>query len=129
MKQLSTYKFLWDFFIGNSLKKIFVINFGRTLYSFCEATNNPILDVCHGFQSQGWIPCLHASLPVCNRFLRFTSAVTPADLLVASMTAEVFHSCSCKQALAGLKSRSNIILPHSMLNKTDALMFALCQLV
>ena len=35
-------------------------------------------DVCPGFQSQGGFPCLHASLPVHNGFLRFTSGVTPA---------------------------------------------------
>ena len=35
-------------------------------------------DVCPGFQSQGGFPRLHASSPVHNRFLRFTSGVTPA---------------------------------------------------
>ena len=35
-------------------------------------------DVCPGFQSQGGFPCLHASLPPHNGFLRFTSSVTPA---------------------------------------------------
>ena len=33
----------------------------------------------------GWIPRLPASLPAHNRSLRFTSDVTPADLLMASM--------------------------------------------
>ena len=32
----------------------------------------------------GWIPRLHALSPVCKEFLRFTSGVTPADLLAAS---------------------------------------------
>ena len=35
-------------------------------------------DVCPGFQSQGGFPCLCASSPVHNRFLRFTSSATPA---------------------------------------------------
>ena len=33
----------------------------------------------------GWIPHLHALLPECNEFLRFTSGAKPADLLMASM--------------------------------------------
>ena len=48
-------------------------------------------DVCPVFQSQDGFPCLHALLPVCHGFLRFTSDVTPADHLVASMAAEQFH--------------------------------------
>ena len=35
-------------------------------------------DVCPGFQNQGGFPRLHASSPVHNGFLRFTSGVTPA---------------------------------------------------
>ena len=48
-------------------------------------------DVFSGFQSQGQFPNLHASLPGHNGYLRFTSGVTPADLLVASMAAKLFH--------------------------------------
>ena len=47
-------------------------------------------DVCPGFQSQGGFPRLHASLPVHNRFLRFTSGATPADCIEVSMAAEPF---------------------------------------
>ena len=47
-------------------------------------------DICPGFQNQDGSPCLHASLPVCNEFLKFTIAATPADLLVVSMAAEPF---------------------------------------
>ena len=46
-------------------------------------------DICPGFQNQDGSPCLHASLPVCNEFLKFTIAATPADLLVVSMAAEL----------------------------------------
>ena len=38
-------------------------------------------DVFHGFQSQGGSPPLHTLLPVHNRIPRFTSGVTPADLM------------------------------------------------
>ena len=62
-------------------------------------------EVCPGFQSQGGFPCLPASLPACNRFLRFTSIVTLADLLVTSMAAEPFHPRTCIQVLVGLESR------------------------
>ena len=40
--------------------------------------------------------------PAHNRFLRFTSAVTPADLLVVSMTAKLSHPCTCVQSLVGI---------------------------
>ena len=33
---------------------------------------------------------LHSLLPACNGILRFTSGVTPADLLVARMATELF---------------------------------------
>ena len=48
---------------------------------------------------------LHASLPVCNRFLRFTCGMTPADLLAASMAGEPLHPHTCVQALVMLQSR------------------------
>ena len=47
-------------------------------------------DVCPGFQSQGGFPCLCASSPVHNGFLRFTSGVTPVDCTEVSMAAEPF---------------------------------------
>ena len=47
-------------------------------------------DICHGFQIQDEFPHQHASSPACNGFLRFTSGVTPADLLAASVVAELF---------------------------------------
>ena len=43
--------------------------------------------------------------PVCNKLLKFTSGVTPANLMVASMAAKPFHLCTCIQALVGLESR------------------------
>ena len=39
----------------------------------------------------GWIPCLRTSLPAHNRFLRFTSSVTPADCIESCMAAEPYH--------------------------------------
>ena len=44
--------------------------------------------ICPVFQSQGWSPRLHIPLSACNRLLRFTSGVTPADFLAATMAAE-----------------------------------------
>ena len=41
------------------------------------------------FQNQGGSPCLLGLSLVCNGFLRFTSSATPADLLAASMAAEM----------------------------------------
>ena len=50
---------------------------------------------CFGFQSQGGSPSLNASLPTCIGFLRFTSGVIPADLLMVSMAAGPFNSHTC----------------------------------
>ena len=52
-------------------------------------------DVCPGFQSQGGFPCLDASLPVHNRFLRFTSGVTPADCIEVTWQPSLFDPCTC----------------------------------
>ena len=49
-------------------------------------------DICPGFQRQSGSPYLHASSPVCNNILRFTSGATPANLLASSMAAELFSS-------------------------------------
>ena len=59
-------------------------------------------DVCPRFQRQGGFPCLHATLLVCNTFLRFHCGVTPADLLVASMAAKPFHLYTFIEALVAL---------------------------
>ena len=69
-------------------------------------------DVYPEFQSQGGFPCFCSLLPSHNRFLRFTFGVTPADHLVVSMAAQLFHSCTCIQAVMGLES--SMPLPHSM---------------
>ena len=55
-------------------------------------------DIFSGFQSQGQFPNLHASLP---GYLRFTSGVTPADLLVASMAAKLFHPLNLHTSIGG----------------------------
>ena len=61
-------------------------------------------DVSPGCQSQGEFFCLHALLPVCKGFLRFTSGAPPADHLTASMVTEPFRSThTCVQALAGAR--------------------------
>ena len=63
-------------------------------------------DVCLGFQSQGGFLHLRASLPVHNRFLRFTSGVIPADCI------EVYKIClvQCPNPdMTGAKSISLVI--------------------
>ena len=57
---------------------------------FCGATDTPVLDFWWRLlwvSKPGWTPHLCASSPAHNGFLRFTSGVTPADLLAASMAA------------------------------------------
>ena len=48
-------------------------------------------DVCIGFQSQGGSSRMHVLAPTRNKFLRFTSCATTADLLAVGMVAEPFH--------------------------------------
>ena len=59
----------------------------------------------------GWIPHLHVfSLPAYYRFLRFTSGMTPADLLMASMTAEPFQSTYLPVADPGFSKWGGAVL-------------------
>ena len=71
---------------------------------FCVAIDTPVwmsYGVCAGFQSQSESPHPHALSPV---HIGFTSGVTPADLLAASMAAGPF---------LGLEVGSNVPLPHN----------------
>ena len=68
-------------------------------------------DIFLGFQSQGGSHCLCAFLlvcflPVCNGFIRLSSVVTLADLLVTSVVAGTFliYVPEHVQALVGLES-------------------------
>ena len=78
----------------------FLKKFLEDMIPFCGATDSPVLDfwwLLPWVSNLGWIPHLCASLPVHNRFLRFTSGATPADLLAASMAASCvpyMHICS-----------------------------------
>ena len=71
----------------------------------CGATDTPVLDFwwCLPWVSKPeWIPHLHALLPACNEFLRFTSGVTPTDCIEVSMATKPFWSMylqTCLQAL------------------------------
>ena len=60
-------------------------------------------EICPGFQSQTGSPDLRASSPMCNRILTFTSGATPADLLVASMAAELFRSTYLCTNISGIR--------------------------
>ena len=70
-------------------------------------------DVSSGFQSQSGQPyssCVEACVTCC---LRFTSGVIPADLLVASMAAELSLPHTC-ETLVGLKTGSYHATVHSV---------------
>ena len=56
-------------------------------------------DVSSGFQSQSGQPYSHLAEAYVRRMhpLRFTSGVTPDDLLVASMAADRFPTCMFQQ--------------------------------
>ena len=74
---------------------------------FCGSIDAPFGtsgDICPAFQSHGGSLNLHALSPACNGFFRFTSGVTPADLLMASMVVKSFriHILVHIEALDGL---------------------------
>ena len=50
--------------------------------------------ICPGFESQSGFPSLHASLPVCNELLRFTSGLTTAELSPGSNMHGSSHTIS-----------------------------------
>ena len=64
-------------------------------------------DVSSGFQSQSEQHYSH--LVEVYVFLRFTSGVTPADLLAASMVAELFSSPYLRAGIGGAPVQSYIL--------------------
>ena len=56
----------------------------------CNSHQARLAFVIYGFQSQGGSLALHSSLPVCNATLKFTSGVTPADVLAAGISERMF---------------------------------------
>ena len=85
---------------------------------FCGATDTPVLDFWWRLL---WVSKSEWVLPYLSlveayvlhyMYLRFTSGVTPADLLVASMAAKPSpHTC---EALVGLETRSYPATAHSV---------------
>ena len=94
---LCIHTILWYYFLKRNLKYISPL---------CRVTDSPIWEFWWHLPWVSWILCLHASsstsqtiyitkfatVSECNGFLRFTSGVTPTDLLIASMAAESFWS-------------------------------------
>ena len=68
-----------------------IIFFLEHISPFCGATDTLFVDLwwyLHRCWSQRGCSCVHALLPACNWFFRFTSGVTPADLLTAIMASK-----------------------------------------
>ena len=83
-------------FIYSFLKKIV-----DSISPSCGAIDTPVLDFwwfLPWVSKPGWNILLACLLSEHNRFLRFTSGATAADLLAASMVAEPFHLNTCVQA-------------------------------
>ena len=80
-----------------------------------DSSDSPLVWHLPWASKPGWIPC---------KFLRFTTGVTSADCLAASMVAEPF----CVQVLVGLKSRIGLAATSQSCDKTDALLTELSQL-
>ena len=76
------YVLVWTFDVNFFLKIL------EDLSPFCGTTDTPVFGFwwhLNRVSNPGWIPCLHDSGPTSNRFLRFTSGVTPAGLLATRM--------------------------------------------
>ena len=100
-----------------------VLFVGPLIPLFCTSGN-----VSPGFQSQGGSPFLYALLPICNRILRFTSGVTPVDLLVASMTVELFQSIYLQTSIGEAWVWDLLCCCLTAWDQTDALPTELYQL-
>ena len=85
-----------------------IIRFAGSMRLLLCITGNIYL----GFQSRGGSPCLHALLPAYNGFLRFTSGVTPADLLVLSTVAEPFQFTYTCKSIGGAQVRIECTSQH-----------------
>ena len=102
---------------------------------FCWATDSLFWtsgDVSSGFQSQSGF-CLIQAQQRCTccyvtHSLRFTSGVTPADLLAASITVKLSLPHTCK-TLVGLETRSYHAAAHSVRSgRPDSLLTELSRL-
>ena len=58
-------------------------------------------------------------LPTCNRFLRFTSGATPADLFAASMVTDLFRSTYLRTSIAWARVLKTFTLKCTNLYKTE----------
>ena len=79
-------------------------------------------DICPGFQSHYRFPCLNSWSAVYNGFLRFTSGVTPADLLMTSMVVEPFQSIYLHTSIGGSPIQDQACHCLTACNKVDALL-------
>ena len=72
-----------------------------------------------------WIPRLHDSLPVCNGFLRFTSRLTPDDLLTLTFQQSCFWS-ALEKALVGSVKDSFFVF-YSLAVQCQFILVGLCE--
>ena len=98
----------------NSVTKCFLLIFGGHVF-FLWGHWYPCIGLLVMFQSQSGQPYSHlAEAYICViHSLRFTSGVTPANLLAASMAAELSLPHTC-EALVGLKTESYHVTAHSV---------------
>ena len=75
---------------------------------------------CLGCLGQGGSPRLCASLPVCNRTVRFTSDAPPAGLLAASMAAVLFRSTYLRTSIGGARVRDLALKEISLYLQVEA---------
>ena len=86
----------------------------------CGVTDTPsfglLVMFALGFKSRvDLLTCL-LHHPACNTILRFTSGVTPADILAASMAAKSFSSTYLQTSIGGAWDQNLLcmLLPHSV---------------
>ena len=71
----------------------------------------------------GWIPLLHASSPVCNRFLKYTPGATPADTLDGQHGNQLHSQHAYSSGWKGFGHRFLWLVPHGNSEFSDFVSF------
>ena len=128
-KKQSIYKSILSIYVFNP--SFFQNNFFEDICTFCGATDTPVFDFWWhnlGFQNQKWWALFALCRAVhVTHSLRFTSGMTPADLLTASMAAMLFSSMYLQAGISGAWNEG-LSCHHSVWDQADTLLTELCQL-
>ena len=97
-KKQSIYKSILSIYVINP--SIFQNNFFEDICTFCGATDTPVFDFWQ-HKPKWWALFALCRAVHVTHSLRFTSGMTPADLLTASMAAMLFSSMYLQAGISG----------------------------